>query len=658
MTTDNTYRMRHLVETLNKASDAYYNGQGELMTDYEWDAAFDELKALEEMTGIVLPDSPTAKVSADNAPGQKEAHEFAALSLAKTKSAQELEKWAEGRPIWLSWKLDGLTLVATYDNGRLAKVVTRGNGHIGTNITRLAPAISGILPTIAYKGHMVIRGEAVISYSDFERFLMEQNEDYANPRNLASGSLTLKDIEQVKQRHIRWIPFTLVHTDDEISSWGKRMSLLQELGFDTVERELIETPTLSNITETIDKWTVKVTDGSNPYPVDGLVITYDDTEYATTGSVTGHHATKAGMAFKWQDESAMTRLDHIEWSCAASTISPVAVFEPVDLEGTTVKRASLCNISECQRLGIGDKGSEIEVIKANKIIPKVIKVINAVGKLHIPEKCPVCHEATAIGESQSGTLTLHCTNNACPAKRIKKFARFVSKDGVNIDGISEQTIARLINMGWIGEYADFFDIATHKETLSQLDGFGEKSAQKIVESVEKARHTTARQLLYALNIPLCGADVCKRLLSQYPLNELIEKARNEADEFLSHIPGIGPEKATAFTTWMKNGTNFDMLTNLLKKLQVEEEPQAANGGSLCQGLTFVVTGDVHHFRNRNELKAYIESQGGKVTGSVSKSTSFLINNDITSTSGKNKKAQELGIEILSEDEFIKRYYAN
>ena len=658
MTTDNTYRMRHLVETLNKASDAYYNGQGELMTDYEWDAAFDELKALEEMTGIVLPDSPTAKVSADNAPGQKEAHEFAALSLAKTKSAQELEKWAEGRPIWLSWKLDGLTLVVTYDNGRLVKVVTRGNGHIGTNITRLAPAISGILPTIAYKGHMVIRGEAVISYSDFERFLMEQNEDYANPRNLASGSLTLKDIEQVKQRHIRWIPFTLVHTDDEISSWGKRMSLLQELGFDTVERELIETPTLSNITETIDKWTVKVTDGSNPYPVDGLVITYDDTEYATTGSVTGHHATKAGMAFKWQDESAMTRLDHIEWSCAANTISPVAVFEPVDLEGTTVKRASLCNISECQRLGIGDKGSEIEVIKANKIIPKVIKVINAVGKLHIPEKCPVCHEATAIGESQSGTLTLHCTNNACPAKRIKKFARFVSKDGVNIDGISEQTIARLINMGWIGEYADFFDIATHKETLSQLDGFGEKSAQKIVESVEKARHTTARQLLYALNIPLCGADVCKRLLSQYPLNELIEKARNEADEFLSHIPGIGPEKATAFTTWMKNGTNFDMLTNLLKKLQVEEEPQAANGGSLCQGLTFVVTGDVHHFRNRNELKAYIESQGGKVTGSVSKSTSFLINNDITSTSGKNKKAQELGIEILSEDEFIKRYYAN
>lgn len=658
MTTDNTYRMRHLVETLNKASDAYYNGQGELMTDYEWDAAFDELKALEEMTGIVLPDSPTAKVSADNAPGQKEAHEFAALSLAKTKSPQELAKWAEGKPIWLSWKLDGLTLVVTYDNGKLTKVVTRGNGHIGTNITRLAPAIEGILPKISYKGHMVIRGEAVISYADFERFLMEQNEDYANPRNLASGSLTLKDVEQVKQRHIRWIPFTLVHTDDEISSWGKRMDLLRELGFNTVESEIIETPTLNDITETIDRWTVKVTDGRNPYPVDGLVITYDDTEYAATGSVTGHHATKAGMAFKWQDESALTKLDHIEWSCAASTISPVAVFESVDLEGTTVKRASLCNISECQRLGIGDKGTEIEVIKANKIIPKVIKVVNAIGELHIPEKCPVCHEATAIEESQGGTLTLHCTNNACPAKRIKKFARFVSKDGVNIDGISEQTIARLINMGWIGEYADFFDIAKHQEELSQLDGFGEKSAQKIIDSVEKARHTNARQLLYALNIPLCGADVCKRLLSQYPLNELIEKARTEADDYLSHIPGIGPEKATAFTTWMKDEENFAMLANLLGKLQIEEETTTASGGTLCQGLTFVVTGDVHHFKNRNELKAYIESQGGKVTGSVSKSTSFLINNDITSTSGKNKKAQELGIEILSEDEFIKRYYAN
>lgn len=656
MTEHNTTRMRQLIETLNKASDAYYNGQGELMTDYEWDAAFDELKALEDITGIVLPDSPTAKVSEDDMSGQKEEHEFAALSLAKTKQPQDLAKWAEGREIWLSWKLDGLTLVVTYDNGRLTKVVTRGNGHIGTNITRLAPAIDGILPTIAYKGHLVIRGEAVISYKDFEQFLMEQDEDYANPRNLASGSLTLKDVDEVKQRHIHWIPFTLVYADDEILSWGERMAFLANQGFDTVEREKIPDPTLSNIEACIDRWTQKVTNGTCPYPVDGLVIAYDDTAYAATGSVTGHHATRAGYAFKWQDESVVTKLDHIEWSCAASTISPVAVFNPVELEGTTVKRASLCNISECQRLGIGDKGTEISVIKANKIIPKVIKVERKVGDLEIPDHCPVCGEPTEVVTStSSGTLTLHCTNMECPAKRLKKFARFVSKDGMNIDGISEQTIARFVNMGWISEYADFYDLELHALELSTLEGFGQKSTNNILNSVDKARIVDARRLLYALNIPLCGGDVCKRLLAQYPMTELIEKARNEADDYFAHIPGIGPEKSASVVKWMKNDDNYDMLQRLLDKVTIAEADSQAEVGTRCIGLTFVVTGDVHHFKNRNELKSYIESQGGKVTGSVSKSTSFLINNDVTSTSGKNKKAQELGIQILSEDDFIAKY---
>lgn len=656
MTEHNTTRMRQLIETLNKASDAYYNGQGELMTDYEWDAAFDELKALEDITGIVLPDSPTTKVSEDDMSGQKEEHEFAALSLAKTKQPQDLAKWAEGREIWLSWKLDGLTLVVTYDNGRLTKVVTRGNGHIGTNITRLAPAIDGILPTIAYKGHLVIRGEAVISYKDFEQFLMEQDEDYANPRNLASGSLTLKDVDEVKQRHIHWIPFTLVYADDEILSWGERMAFLANQGFDTVEREKIPDPTLSNIETCIDRWTQKVTNGTCPYPVDGLVIAYDDTAYAATGSVTGHHATRAGYAFKWQDESVVTKLDHIEWSCAASTISPVAVFNPVELEGTTVKRASLCNISECQRLGIGDKGTEISVIKANKIIPKVIKVNHKVGNLEIPDRCPVCGEPTEVVTSaSSGTLTLHCTNMECPAKRLKKFARFVSKDGMNIDGISEQTIARFVNMGWISEYADFYDLELHALELSTLEGFGQKSTNNILNSVDKARIVDARRLLYALNIPLCGGDVCKRLLAQYPIAELIEKARSEADDYFAHIPGIGPEKSASVVKWMKNDDNYGMLQRLLDKVTITEADSQAEVGTRCAGLTFVVTGDVHHFKNRNELKAYIESQGGKVTGSVSKSTSFLINNDVTSTSGKNKKAQELGIQILSEDDFIAKY---
>ena len=656
MAEHNTTRMRQLIETLNKASEAYYNGQGELMTDYEWDAAFDELKALEDITGIVLPDSPTAKVSEDDMSGQKEEHEFAALSLAKTKQPQDLAKWAEGREIWLSWKLDGLTLVVTYDNGRLTKVVTRGNGHIGTNITRLAPAIDGILPTIAYKGHLVIRGEAVISYKDFEQFLMEQDEDYANPRNLASGSLTLKDVDEVKQRHIHWIPFTLVYADDEILSWGERMALLANQGFDTVEREKIPDPTLSNIEACIDRWTQKVTNGSCPYPVDGLVIAYDDTAYAATGSVTGHHATRAGYAFKWQDESVVTKLDHIEWSCAASTISPVAVFNPVELEGTTVKRASLCNISECQRLDIGDKGTEISVIKANKIIPKVIKVERKVGNLEIPGRCPVCGEPTEVVTSaSSGTLTLHCTNMECPAKRLKKFARFVSKDGMNIDGISEQTIARFVNMGWISEYADFYDLELHALELSTLEGFGQKSTNNILNSVDKARIVDARRLLYALNIPLCGGDVCKRLLAQYPMTELIEKARSEADDYFAHIPGIGPEKSASVVKWMKNDDNYGMLQRLLDKVTIAEADSQTEVGTRCAGLTFVVTGDVHHFKNRNELKAYIESQGGKVTGSVSKSTSFLINNDVTSTSGKNKKAQELGIQILSEDDFIAKY---
>ena len=446
MATDKIQQMREWVELLNQAADAYYNGQGELLTDYEWDVRFDQLKRLEEETGVVLPDSPTNKVSADNISGAKEAHEFPALSLAKTKQPIDLAKWAEGRPIWMSWKLDGLTLVVTFDAGRLTKVVTRGNGHIGTNITHLANAIQGIPQTIPYQGHAVVRGECVISYGDFEQFNMESDEEYANPRNLASGSLTLKDVDEVRSRHLQWIPFTLVHTDNEIRSWGARMEWLRQNGMHPVAHEEILSPTLQNIEQTIAHWTEQVTQKINPYPVDGLVITYDDTQYAQTGSVTGHHATRAGYAFKWQDEHADTTLDHVEWSCAASTISPVAVFSPVELEGTTVKRASLCNISECERLGIGSRGTRLSVIKANKIIPKVIHVDEKIGELEIQDCCPVCGAQTRISISPaSATKTLHCTNTKCPAKQLRKFARFVSKEGVNIDGISEQTVAKFIN---------------------------------------------------------------------------------------------------------------------------------------------------------------------------------------------------------------------
>lgn len=653
---DKIVLMQQLVDKLNQASQAYYNGRGELMSDHEWDSMFDQLKQLEAETGEVLPDSPTNKVSEDNLAGQKEQHEFAALSLAKTKLPADLEKWAEMRPVWLSWKLDGLTLVVTYDNGRLTKVVTRGNGHIGTNITHLAGAIEGILPQIAYSGHVVIRGEAVISYEDFEQFNMESDEEYANPRNLASGSLTLKDPQEVKARHIHWIPFTLVHTDEDISSWGARMQWLRKLGFGPVEHELIRQPTLNNIEEVIDRWTRKVTDRVNPYPVDGLVITYDDTAYAQTGSVTGHHATRAGYAFKWQDESAETRLDHIEWSCAASTISPVAVFDPVELEGTTVKRASLCNISECQRLGIGGSGSVLQVIKANKIIPKVIQVSHAVGSFEIPEHCPVCGSATKVSVSgASGTRTLHCTNAACPAKQLKKFARFVSKAGMDVDGISEQTLAKFINLGWVSDYADIYRLRDHATAMASLEGFGDKSVANIMRSIEASRQVEAQRLLYALTIPMCGVDVCKRLLSAYKLADLIHEARETADEgHFAVISGIGPEKSASFIRWFHDEQNQQTVDRLLPELHVIQAESKPTGAQ-CEGLTFVITGDVHHYKNRNELKAYIESQGGKVTGSVSKSTNYLINNDVASTSSKNQKAHQLNIPIISEDEFIARF---
>ena len=665
MADDKILRMQQLVRKLNEASDAYYNGRSELMTDYEWDQRFDELKRLEAETGTTLPDSPTQKVSEDTITGQKEEHEFAALSLAKTKQIVELVKWAEERPIWISWKLDGLTLVVTYDEGHLTKVVTRGNGHIGTNITHLSRSINGIPQEIKAQGHIVIRGEAVISYDDFERFVMESGEDYANPRNLASGSLTLKDPEEVKARHIQWIPFTLVYTEEDIVSWGDRMDWLDQQGFTTVERQLVDTPDEEAVEGTINTFTQWVTSKRNPYPVDGLVVCYDDTAYAQTGSVTGHHATRAGLAFKWQDEAADTVLKEIEWSCAASTISPVAIFQPVELEGTTVKRASLCNISECERLGIGGEGTQISVIKANKIIPKVIAVTQSVGTFCVPNECPVCHAPTQIAVSEaSGTKTLRCTNPDCAAKQLRKLARFVSKEGMNIDGISEQTLSKFINLGWISEYADIYELRSHILELSRMEGFGEKSASNIMRSIDKSREVEAHRLLYALNIPLCGLDVCKRLLSAYSLDDLVNEAVKQSDDLFAtqaepqdvfaHINGIGPEKSAQFVLWFRNAQNLARYRHLLTKLTVTT-PDVSPSGDRCQGLTFVITGDVHNFKNRNELKAYIESQGGKVASAVSGSTSYLINNDVNSTSGKNKKAQQLGIPIISEDDFVARY---
>ena len=649
-------KMRELVDELNNASNAYYNGQGEILTDYEWDAKFDELKKLEESTGTILEDSPTINVSADTTQGEKEAHEYSALSLAKTKKVEDLVKWAENRPIWLSWKLDGLTLVATYDNGKLTKVVTRGDGHVGTNITHLASSLIGIPKIVKEKGHLVIRGEAVISYEDFNQFVLESGEDYANPRNLASGSLTLKDTEEVKKRKIHWIPFTLVHIDREFNSWGDQMSYLEENGFVVVDHEKIEHPSYEEIDSVIQRWTKKVTDNVNPYPVDGLVIAYDDIQYASTGSVTGHHATRAGYAFKWADESVESKLDHIEWSCAASTITPVAVFEPVELEGTTVKRASLCNISECERLGMGDKGTVLSVIKANKIIPKIIHVLKIEGTLNIPSTCPVCGAPTEIHVSEnSGTKTLKCTNLDCAAKKLKKFTRFVSKGGADIDGISEATLARFINEGWIHNNGDIYRLPEHRDEIAALDGFGDKSADNIVNSIEKSKNIDDIKLIYALNIPLVGVDVARKLLNSSDIHTLVDIACNTDDEtYFSMIDGIGSEKSSAFIRWFHDEKNVEDYKDLIQYLNINQTATEAVDDK-CKDLTFVVTGDVHHYKNRNELKAYIEAHGGKVTGSVSKSTNYLINNDVESTSSKNTKAKSLNIPIISEDEFIRMF---
>lgn len=647
-------RIEQLVEQLNKASAAYYNGQDEIMSNYEWDAMFDELVTLEKETGYIMAESPTQNAGfEEDGSGEKEAHEYPALSLAKTKQISELQDWAGKRPIWLSWKLDGLTLVLTYDGGKLTKILTRGNGTIGTNITFLKGAISGFPQKIKYKGHLVVRGEAAISYTDFaliNDMIEDDDEKYANPRNLASGTLNLDDPEEVKNRHVKFHAFTLVHLDEEMLSWGERMQFLENLGFNVVDREATDA---GKLPEAIARWTKKVENGQMDVPVDGLVICYDDTDYAASGSVTGHHATRAGFAFKWQDESVETKLDYIEWSCAVSTISPVAVFEPVQIEGTTVSRASLCNLSEIERLGIG-KECTLEVIKANKIIPKCIAVKDAVGEVEIPTECPVCHAPTEIRISKnSGTKTLHCTNPDCTAKNVKKFTRFVSKSGMDIDGLSIQTMLKFINEGYIHEFADIYHLKDHFDVISQMEGFGEKSVNNMDKSIEKSRNVHPVNFIFALCIPLIGTDAGKKIVGAIGFDAFLK--RMEHQEGFEDIDGIGAERSNSILAWYAKESNRMSLVHLLEELSIEHvEPKDTSEGT-CVGMTFVITGDVHHYKNRDEFKAYVESQGGKVAGSVSGKTSYLVNNDVESNSSKNRKAKDLGIPIISEDEFVAQF---
>ena len=658
---DKNIRIDEIVTRLNDASDAYYGGQEEQMTNYEWDALFDELTALEKETGYVRPDSPTQVTSHSgnemDGEGEKEAHEYPALSLAKTKKVAELQDWAGERAIWLSWKLDGSTLVATYDGGKLTRVLTRGNGTVGTNITYMAAAIRGIPAKIADKGHLVVRGEATISYADFEAIndtLEDADDRYANPRNLAAGTLALDktNLDKVCERNVTFNAFTLVHTDEELRSWGARMDYLDRLGFTTVERE--ETDAV-HLPDAIVRWTKKVDSGEMGIPVDGLVITYDDTDYAATGSVTGHHATRAGLAYKWADVSAETVLDHIEWSCAASTITPVAVFDPVQLEGTTVSRASLCNVSELERLGIGaDRKTKLRVIKANKIIPKCIAVVRAEGSYEVPSACPVCGAATEVRVSPvSGVKTLRCTDANCPAKHLKRFVRFASKAGLDIDGLSVQTLHEFVNRGYLRDFSDLYHLSDHANEIVALEGFGEKSCANLMAAIEKSRKADPVHLIFALCIPNIGTDAGKKLIAALGTKGFL--ARIESGEGFEDVDGIGVERSNALLNWFAEEGNRALFERLTHELLVDEvAPKVANDGT-CKGLTFVITGDVHTFKNRDDFKAYVERQGGKVAGSVSGKTSYLVSNDGESGSSKAKKAKELGVPVLSEEAFISRF---
>lgn len=658
--TDKISRIEYLVAQLNLASDAYYGGKGEIMSNFEWDDMFDELMSLEEQTGHLLPNSPTQHISRskadDDASGLKEAHEYPALSLAKTKSVADLVKWADSQDIWVSWKLDGLTLVLTYDNGKLAKILTRGNGHIGTNITYFKECLKGFPLEIKDKGHLVVRGEATISYKDFEMIndISETGEKYANPRNLAAGTLSLdvskKDV--VKARNVTFIAFSLIHTENEIVSWGARMDYLDRLGFKTVEREKTAAGELPSV---VNEWSHKVNSNLVDVPVDGLVICYDDTVFAATGSITGHHATRAGLAFKWQDQVATTTLKYIEWSCAASVITPIAVFEPVNLEGTVVSRASLCNISELERLKIGENGkTTIQIIKANKIIPKCVGVVQKQGNYSIPSECPVCNSKTSVVENAvSGTKVLRCSNPKCPAKRLSRFVRFASKPGMDIEGLSTKTIETFINKGYISTLQDIYGIKDFSSAICALDGFGEKSCSKLLEAIEESKNVNDIRFIYSLSIPLIGTDAAKRIISTIGYDEFVRRLKEQRN--FEDVPGIGSEKSGAIMNWFADSDNAATFETLNALLTIQRTFSANDTERTCQGLTFVITGELTGFKNRDELVQFIEMRGGKVSSSVSAKTDYLINNDPTSKSSKNNRAKELGIEIISEETFLSEF---
>ena len=644
-------RIKYLVETLNRAARAYYAENREIMSNYEYDALYDELQTLEQETGMVLADSPTVNVgyeAVEELP--KERHESPMLSLGKTKSREELRDWLQGNPAILSWKLDGLTIVLTYNDGKLAKAVTRGNGEIGEVITNNARTFKNLPLSIPFAGQLVLRGEAVISYSDFEK-INETIEDaeakYKNPRNLCSGSVRQLNNEITAKRNVQFYAFSLVNAEgmDFHNSRKEQFEFLKEQGFQVVEHYLV---TEDNILETVERFEKKI-EGYD-IPSDGLVLTYEDIAYGQSLGRTAKFP-RHSIAFKWADELRETTLKEIEWSASRTgLINPVAIFEPVELEGTTVSRASVHNISilRALKLGIGDR---ITVYKANMIIPQIAENLTGSDTLEIPKNCPVCGGEAEIRQMNE-VQTLYCVNPKCPAKQIKAFTLFVSRDAMNIDGLSEATLEKLVDMGFIHEYADLFQLKKYKEQIAEMEGFGEKSCQNLLDSIDRARETTLPRLIYGLGIENIGVANAKMLCRYFDYD--LEKMRHADVETLSAVDGVGEVIATTFVEYMKNPDNIEVMEKLLPQLHIEI-PKVEEGSQTLKDLSFVVTGSLNHFESRNDLKDLIEQKGGKVTGSVTGKTACLINNDINSSSSKNKKAKELGVPILSEEDFLRQY---
>lgn len=643
-------RMQELNDILNKAAKVYYQGQDEIMSNFEYDRLYDELVALEEETGIVFSGSPTLRVGYEVLSElPKEDHVSPMLSLDKTKDVDALASWLGSNKGILSWKMDGLTIVLTYRDGKLFKAVTRGNGVTGEVITSNARVFQNLPLTIPYKGELVLRGEAVITYSEFDRINEQLSEDekYKNPRNLCSGTVRQLNNEVTASRHVHFFAFSLVSAQDVDfeDSQENKLRFLVKQGFEVVEYMIVDGESLP---QGVQDFANKIM--TNDFPSDGLVVLMDGIAYGESLGRTSKFPRNA-MAFKWADEEAKTILREVEWSASRTgLINPVAIFDPVELEGTTVSRASVHNVSILRnlKLGIGD---EIMVYKANMIIPQISENLTGSSNLDIPKHCPVCHGDTEIRD-ENGVEVLLCKNADCPAKKIKSFAHFVSRDAMNLDGISESTIEKLMNRGMIMNLKDLFTLERYEQEIIQMDGFGKKSYDKMIESASKASNTTVVRFLYSLGIPGVGLSVAKLICKQF--NNDLELVMQASVEELNEISGVGPILAQNVVSYFEKENNKTTIDNLLQVVHFEAENQTAQEQDM-EGINFVITGSVEHFANRNAVKALIEARGGKVTGSVTSKTNYLINNDAMSQSSKNKKAKELGVEIITENTFIEKF---